>query len=203
MQTPACASRRRTLQRGAVGALVALAGLATVGPGGAWAAAETAEPPALPTELRTELPGASPQGTATLRFLGVAIYQARLWAGNRVLAGSYAQSPLALELTYFRALSGKRIAERSLQEMQRQASLSAAQERSWLDAMLQAFPDVAAGDRITGLHTPGVGARFWHNGQSRPGVADAAFSRLFFGIWLSEASSEPTMRAQLLGQSAP
>ncbi len=198
MQMPACASRRRTLQQGAVGTLLALSGLR---PGQGWAQAPAA--PALPVELRGELPGARPLGAGTLRFLGLAVYQARLWAGNRFLASAYAQSPLALELTYFRALSGKLIAQRSLQEMQRQLSLDAAQQRAWLDAMLQAFPDVAAGDRITGLHTPGVGARFWHNGQSRPAVADAAFSRMFFGIWLSEASSEPALRAQLLGESAP
>ena len=198
MQTPACASRRRTLQQGAVGTLLALSGLH---PG--QLGAQTLPAPALPGELRSELPGARLLGAATLRFLGLDIYQARLWAGNRFLASAYAQSPFALELSYFRALSGQRIAERSLQEMQRQLSLDAAQQRAWLDAMLQAFPDVAAGDRITGLNTPGQGARFWHNGQSRPGVADAAFSRCFFGIWLSEASSEPTVRAQLLGQSAP
>jgi hypothetical protein len=30
-------------------------------------------------------------------------------------------------------------------------------------------------------------------------VADAAFGAFFFGIWLSAASSEPRLRAQLLG----
>jgi len=33
--------------------------------------------------------------------------------------------------------------------------------------MHEAFPDVKAGDRITGMHQPGVGARFWFNGVAR------------------------------------
>jgi hypothetical protein len=156
----------------------------------------------LPAELVAALPGAQALGAATLRFLGLDIYAARLWVPSGFQADAYAQSPLALELTYFRALSGQRIAERSLKEMRRQATRGAAQEQAWLDAMLLAFADVKVGDRFTGLHTPGVGARFWFNGVERTAVRDAEFSRLFFGIWLSDAGSEPQMRASLLGRSA-
>jgi hypothetical protein len=52
------------------------------------------------------------------------------------------------------------------------------------------------------LHSPGEGARFWFNGQSRPAIRDAEFSRMFFGIWLSDATSEPQIRAQLLAAAA-
>jgi hypothetical protein len=148
------------------------------------------------------LPAAQALGSARLRFLGMAIYQARLWVGADFAANAYAQSPFALELNYARSLTGRLIAERSLKEMQRQGKLQPQQETAWLEAMEAAFVDVKAGDRITGLHTPAQGARFWFNGQPRPGVPDAEFSRLFFGIWLSDATSEPTMRAELLGRAA-
>jgi hypothetical protein len=137
-----------------------------------------------------------------LRFLGLAIYEARLWVQTGFNASNYASSPFALELNYFRALSGPLIAERSLKEMRRQGPLSDERGQAWLQAMVRAFPDVKAGDRITGLHTPGVGARFWFNGQNRPAPNDPDFSPVFFGIWLSEATSEPQMRSQLLGRSA-
>jgi hypothetical protein len=155
-----------------------------------------------PAEVAVELPTAQALGSARLRFLGLEIYEARLWAAAGFVASSYAQSPFALELNYARSLSGRLIAERSLKEMRRQGSISPAREQAWLEAMVQSFPDVTAGDRITGLHTPGVGARFWFNGQSRPAVRDTDFSRLFFGIWLSDATSEPELRAQLLGSAA-
>jgi len=154
---------------------------------------------ALPTELAGDSAWAAPMGPARMRFFGLDIYDARLWVTPGFKPSDYALSPLALELTYFRNLSGRAIAERSLKEMQRQGPLSAEQEKSWLAAMLQAFPDVKTGDRIVGAHTPGTGARFWHNGQARAAVRDADFSRTFFGIWLSEATSEPQLRARLLG----
>ena len=156
----------------------------------------------MPAEFLTALPGAQSLGTATLRFLGLAVYEARLWVQLGFHANRYAQSPFALELNYFRGLSGPSIAERSLKEMRRQGSINETQEQSWLQGMVRAFPDVKAGDRITGLHTPGIGARFWFNGQRLAPLNDPEFSRYFFGIWLSEATSEPEIRARLLGQIA-
>jgi hypothetical protein len=61
---------------------------------------------------------------------------------------------------------------------------------------------VRKGDRILGAHRPGVGASFWVNGQASGDIRDAEFSRLFFGIWLSPKTSEPSMRAALLGGPA-
>ena len=151
----------------------------------------------------SEWPGLRSVGTARMRFWGLHIYDAQLWASAEFKASAYAQSPFALELLYARSLSGKAIAERSLQEMQRQGAMPAEQAQTWLTAMERAFPDVKAGDRIVGAHTPGQGARFWFNGQPRPGLRDAEFSRRFFGIWLSDATSEPALRAQLLGLAAP
>jgi hypothetical protein len=82
--------------------------------------------------------------------------------------------------------------------MRRVGSLSDAQAQSWQAAMRELFPNVGAGDRITGVNLPGEGAEFWVNGQRVGVVKDVAFARLFFGIWLSDRTSEPKMRAQLL-----
>jgi hypothetical protein len=159
--------------------------------------------PALPAEVGAELPGAQWTGSARLRFFGFDVYDSSLWVAPGFQAGNFAQHGLALGLTYLRALSGQAIAERSLKEMQRAGDVSPAQAQRWLNALLEVLPDVKAGDRITGLHSPGVGARFWHNGQARPAVRDPEFSRLFFGIWLSEGTSEPALRSALLSRLAP
>jgi hypothetical protein len=166
-------------------------------------AAATTTPPGPPAEAAPELPGAVWTGAARMRFFGLAIYDASLWVAPGFSASRYAQSPLALQLTYLRSLNGRSIAQRSLEEMRRGATLSPAQEQRWLAAMQEAFPDVHSGDRITGLHQPGVGARFWFNGQPRTMVRDPDFSRLFFGIWLAEFSSEPDLRVALLAGAAP
>jgi hypothetical protein len=157
----------------------------------------------LPPEVAGELPGALWSGSARLRFFGFDVYDSHLWVAPGFKPAQFAQHALALELSYLRALSGRDIAERSLKEMKRAGELSAAQSQRWLAALQDAFPDVKAGDRITGLHSPGTGARFWHNGQPRPPVSDPEFSRLFFGIWLSSTTSEPQLRSGLLSRLAP
>lgn len=158
----------------------------------------TQTPTPLPPELVTSLPGAALRGSAAMRFLGLALYDLRLWSPGP-LVGDGAAQPLALELVYARNLVGARIAGRSLDEMRGIGTVSETQAASWLAAMTALFPDVVAGDRLTGLQQPGKSAQFFFNGQRRGEVADADFTRLFFGIWLSPRSSEPKLRAQLLG----
>lgn len=154
-------------------------------------------------------PAVQPAGLAPLRlagaarftFWGLAIYQARLWVEPGFDPAALAGQRYALELTYQRSFKGRDIAQRSIDEMRRIGAFSDTQARAWLQAMQEAFPDVAPGDRIMGVHLPGRGARFLYNGQLRADIADPAFASLFFGIWLSELSAEPRQRLALLGQA--
>lgn len=159
-----------------------------------------AQATAAPAELAADLPGARLQGSGLLRFLGLRIYDARLWVGAKPLPEDWAAVPFALELQYARGLKGAQIAERSVKEMRRQAELAAADAERWLGAMKQVFPDVQENDRITGLNVPGMGARFFVNGTLKGDVRDPTFAKLFFGIWLSEKTSEPALRSALLGK---
>ena len=165
-----------------------------------WAQAPAVAPPA---ELATDLPGARLRGRALMRFFGLHIYEIRLWTTAAAAAAvadppQPPQPPLALELIYGRRLVGTQIASRSLDEMRQVGSPSEAQAGRWLAAMGQLFPDVRADDRLTGVMRSDGVARFHFNGQLRGEIAEADFSRLFFGIWLSPRTSEPGMREQLL-----
>ena len=164
-------------------------------------AAQTLTPP--PPEVRASQPQAQLQGQTTLRFLGLPIYDARLWAAPGFALERFGQQPLVLELQYRRALSGARIAERSIAEMRRQSGFDAAAAPAWGEQLTALFPDVAAGDRLTGAYTPEGGARFWHNGRSLGTLDDVRLARLFFGIWLSPQTSEPTLRCELAACTAP
>jgi hypothetical protein len=156
---------------------------------------------ALPSELRTELPRAQLIGQGTLRFFGLLVYDAHLWAPQRIQPDTYAQQPFALVLTYARKLDGLDIAERSIAEMRRVAPFSKEQEKRWLAAMTVAFPDVVANDRLVGLNDGKGGVRFFHNGRLTTQLEDADYARLFFGIWLAPQTSAPALRTALLGLS--
>jgi hypothetical protein len=160
-----------------------------------------AHPP--PAEVSSGLPSVQWAGSGTLKFLGLRVYDAKLWTAPGFRPEKYADSALVLELTYQRTLYGNLIADRSLKEMQRGGKIDPDKEKRWLAAMAQAFPDVKAGDRIIGVHVPAVGARFWHNGTLRAEINDPEFSQRFFGIWLASHTSEPRLRTELLARITP
>ncbi len=108
------------------------------------------------------------------------VYTGELYAPE----GEYAnQPPFALKLTYQRDLEGKKIAQRSIDEMKKQGDLSADDSDKWLSLMNSIFPDVSEGDVITGIATK--------DGR--------VFTQRFFDIWLSDKTSEPKFRKKLLG----
>lgn len=178
--------------------LAALAGGALLSAG---AAVRARTDMAAPPELASDLPGARLRGSGAMRFLGMRIYDARLWA-PAAINGDGASQPLALELVYARNIQADLIVSSSLREMQRVGSFSAEQSARWTQAMTPLFPNIKPGDRIIGIQRPGQSARFFFNGTLRGEVADAEFTRLFFGIWLSPRTSDPQLRQQLLGGGA-
>ena len=170
--------------------LLALCGLA-------WcpASAQTAAPD--PT-LREALQNHGKRGTARLRYWGFDVYDANLYAPAGFDIQRFEGQRFGLELNYLRGFKGSDIAERSIDEMKGLATLDPAQAQRWQVAMGALFPDVQRGDRITGVHVPGRGARFYLNERLLGEIADDAFSRSFFGIWLSPRTSQPRMREALI-----
>jgi len=168
----------------------AAAGIATLRAGTARASAEAH--PWLAQSRRT--------GQATLRMLGLRIYEATLFTATGFAAEAWAAQPLVLEIVYRRDFKGGDIADRSLQEMRRDPEFDEGAASRWLAFMRRAFPDVSAGDRLTGAWLPAQAtSRFAHNGAAPVELQDPSFGPRFFGIWLAPHSSRPELRVQLLG----
>jgi hypothetical protein len=149
-------------------------------------------------ELASVLPQSRLIGKGRLTFWGFQVYDARLWVLPSFKPDSLTTQPFALELAYLRSFDNKDVAERSITEMRRSAPITDAQAKVWIDEMMRVLPDVNKGDRVMGIHRPGVGAQFLMNGKPTGEIRDAEFARLFFGIWLSPKTSEPKLRAALL-----
>lgn len=158
-------------------------------------------PTTVPTEVAADLKQVQLRGRAPLRFFGLLVYEARLWAQPAFEAERYDQLPFALELEYARKLEGPAIAERSIAEMRRVGEFTEAQSKAWLAFMNQAFPNVGAQDRLTGVHDGAGGVRFYFNGKQTAATQDKAYARLFFGIWLSPKTSAPGLRNALIGKA--
>jgi hypothetical protein len=171
----------------------------------AMAGAAFAQPAADDTraELQQVLPQAQLVGKGRLTFWGLQVYDARLWANPGFRPQGFASDALALELSYLRGFDSQAVAERSISEMRRAAPVSDEQAGQWMAAMARVLPDVKKGDRVMGVHRPGVGASFWMNGKALGEIRDAEFARRFFGIWLASTTSEPGLRTALLAGAAP
>ncbi|ATB67841.1 chalcone isomerase family protein [Pseudomonas mosselii] len=154
--------------------------------------------PAAIADWRAALPAAQQLGSGDFTWFGLRLYCARLWTeGPR----HDWNQPFALELTYHRSLSRDTLVQASLEEMRRLGAgrVTPQQLDAWAKVLQEAFVDVRPGMRITGLYLPGQGGRFYVDDQPTRTLADPAFARAFFAIWLDPRARDAQLRLQLLG----
>jgi len=146
------------------------------------------------------LPGAQLLGGGDLRVFGFRVYTARLWSTDTPVNGD---KPFALELTYHRAITRDELVEASIDEIKRTSPRPVSEQQlvKWQAQMAQAFVDVQAGSKITGVYLPGREARFYVGEKLNHVVQDPQFAKAFFDIWLSPKTRNPELREQLLGSA--
>ena len=158
---------------------------------------------AAPPQIQSELPGARLAGQGAFRWFGLHIYDAQLWVGDQGYnPAAPTAAPFALDLKYARALVGRKIAESSRDEMQKLGYGTPEQRALWLTKMTALFPDVQDGTHITGIYLPASGARFYLDGKALGEIADPAFGRAFFAIWLDAKTTGGKLRQALLTDAA-
>jgi len=142
------------------------------------------------------VPSAELVGKGRMWFLGLKIFDAELYAPD----GTYRSSgPFALKLTYLRDFKSKTIVESSVKEIRRQGGVSDRQLDIWKRRMEEIFPDISAGQSITGVRTAEGGAVFYLGNRRLGAIGDPAFARRFYAIWLGERTRNPGLRARLVG----
>ena len=153
--------------------------------------------PPLPDTVSAKMPDLRPVGEGRFSWLGLHIYDAALWTRSDAFT---VQSEFALDITYARNISAKRLVSSSVKEMRRLGFDNPDQLAKWTEEMARMFPDIRKGDRLTGVNLPGVGAEFYHNGRFIGMVADERFAEAFFSIWLDPRTREPELRESLIGR---
>jgi hypothetical protein len=142
------------------------------------------------------------QGSVRFRYWGFHAYDIQLWTLPGFNEANYEAHPLALSITYARQIDMQDLVERSLLEIGRQAPVLPQQAQQWRQALLKAFRDVQPGDRLTGIFRPPHQASFYFNGQLTTSLQINPLVPRFFGIWLSEQTSQPSLRKALLRNAA-
>jgi len=188
-------SRSTRSSGSSVGAAVrafALAVALTAAP--AFAMADRAPP--LPSSVVALAPDLKAQGGGELTFFGLSVYDGWYWSPAR---GWPHSGPYALDLHYHRSLEGAKIAQRSVDEIAKLGYGTPDERTRWGALMAKIFPDVARGDRLTGVYTGAGAVRYFHNGKPIGEIAEPGFARAFFGIWLDPKTSRTDFREKLLG----
>ena len=135
-------------------------------------------------------------GEARMEVLFWDVYDARLYAPG---TSWRPELPFALVLTYLLELKGERIAQRSIQEIRKQGFDDEITLARWYEMLVGIIPDVGDRDEIVGVSDSEGHARFYLNGDPIGEIREPEFTDHFFGIWLSERTSEPEFRRNLLG----
>ena len=126
------------------------------------------------------------------------VYDVKLFGPN----GEWSTNkPFALSIQYLRDIDGKDLAARSVEEMRMQGLNDEKILTEWYTTMKNIFPDVKKGSELTAIFKPGQYTKFFANDQEIGIVEGDEFLNWFSGIWLSEKTSEPELRQQLIGNS--
>lgn len=142
-------------------------------------------------------------GQHRFTYWGFEVYDASLWATSPFATHAWFKHPLVLELRYLRDFKGADIAQRSIDEMQGQQALNAAQTQSWPRALQAIIPNVRRGERLTGVYRPEKGMQLLHQDRPVGEVSDPELAQRFFGIWLAPETSQRQLRQQLLAGAQP
>lgn len=135
-------------------------------------------------------------GKGALNIFVWHVYDIKLYAEDK--AFSY-DRPFYLKIEYKRDAYGKKIAKISADEIRKLGFEDEQKLSQWLVAMESLFPDIKAGDSLTGVYQPNQAAIFLKNDAEIGAIEDPDFARWFFGIWLDENTSQPSLRKSLLG----
>ena len=126
------------------------------------------------------------------------VYDVKLFGPN----GEWVTNkPFALSIQYLRHIEGKDLAARSVEEMRKQGLKDEKILTGWYNTLKNIFPDVENGSVLTAVFVPGQHTKFFSNDQEIGIVEGDEFLNWFSGIWLSEKTSEPELRQQLIGHS--
>lgn len=126
------------------------------------------------------------------------LYQARLATPNGQFMSYQQSTPLLLELSYLRNISKKEFVDATLEQWRIQSGKVQKQHKLWAGELTGLWRDVKKGDTLSAeLLSDGL-IRFYFNQEWLGDTKDPAMGPAFFDIWLSEKTTAPALRRQLL-----
>ncbi|MGI2177863.1 chalcone isomerase family protein [Shewanella frigidimarina] len=135
-------------------------------------------------------------GTADMSLLWLDIYSAKLFS----IDGKYQANrfPMTLDIQYHRDIDAIDLVDATIEQWQH-LGFTEANIALYRQQLVNAWPDVKEGDRLTFRVNNPEDAAFLLNDTPYYQVSNAQFPEAFLDIWLSEKTSRPELRNQLIG----
>ncbi len=134
-------------------------------------------------------------GKARLNVLFWSVYDIELLTPDGLYAPD--RVPLKLKITYLRDFSAKDLVNRTRKEWSEQG-INHPESEQWLSTLLAIWPDIKKDDSLELYVDCSHTSQFYFNDQLAGSVKGRNFASFFLAIWLSEKTSQPEMRSQLL-----
>ncbi|MCG7521154.1 hypothetical protein [Ruegeria sp. Ofav3-42] len=140
-----------------------------------------------------QLPNAELRGSATFRYLGLPIYDAKLYTPDGA-AFSWNEN-FGLQLTYRKNLKQKALVESTLDEIERQGNSAPSQAQ-----LEQCFQAVSKGDSYLAISEGPNAVGFWRNGRKTCTLTNPGVKKSFMSIFLGNNTRSASFTRQLKGQ---
>ncbi len=138
-------------------------------------------------------------GQTTFTVLFWDIYSSQLLTSS----GNYPakiDDELLFDINYLADISSEDLIKRTIEQWQH-LGVPEAIYQSYLPQLKQMWPNIKDGDSLSLLVEQGS-SHFYFNERYLGVIDETEFSEIFLSIWLSENTSQPELRDELLGQVA-
>ena len=153
------------------------------------------------TKTTNHFPTLIAVGRGELTWFGLSIYHASLWTSTGEYQSVKHSLPIALTITYNKNIKSEALAKRTVEEWKQLGLFDDQRRKFWGQQLKQIWPNVTPGDSITTLVTANKKTRFYHNDKLLTELAEPTFGTALLSIWLDAETSEPHLRAKLIGQA--
>jgi len=131
------------------------------------------------------------QGEGEMTYLFWTLYNAELYT-------TPTRSEQALKIEYYRDIDSKDLVD-ATQDQWEKLGYSDSKIKSWIAPLYDMWPNVKQGSTLTIRVSENQQSQFYFDEQPIGTITDTQFGPAFLSIWLSENTSEPELRQQLLG----
>ena len=139
-------------------------------------------------------------GEATFSILFWDLYNSQLRTTSGRYPISIEHEALIFQIRYLADISKDNLIMRTIEQWQHQG-ISAAIYQQYIEKLATIWPNIKKGDRLAMLMQKNKSA-FYFNDRYIGAIDDDVFGQLFVNIWLADSTSEPSLRAQLLGEES-